>query len=573
MLVSRLPAWRSRLVVAVLSLGFLALALKALWVQGIGNNFYRHQGELRQTRELLLAASRGRILDRNDHLLAISLPVRSIWAIPTDVPRDTPPATLHALSQLLGTSTQALRRELFQDKRFVYLKRQIPITTAEQILKLGIAGIYADKDYKRFYPEGGITAHVVGFTNDSDVGQDGIELASEPRLLAVPGRRRVLVNARGQTIQELGIMVPPRNGQDVVLSIDDRIQYAAFDALRDAVRKTQAKSGSAVVLDARNGEVLALANWPTYDPNQRAQLSGPHLRNGALADAFEPGSVIKPITIALALQAHAITPRTIVPTAPGRLRLDGATITDDGDFGTLTVGGVLQKSSNVGTTKISMLLTPKQMWTMFNAVGIGRAPRIGSPGATAGRLRPYRHWRRIEQATMSYGYGLSVSLLQLARAYTIFAHQGQVLPVTIFKGQQTWIKGKQIISPVTAREVRTMLASVVTAKGTAADVRVPGYAVGGKTGTAYKYTKHGYDRSHYRASFVGLAPIAAPRVIIAVSINDPTAGSHFGGQVAGPVFSRIAARTMSILDVPPQAPATPPAAVTPGSAPAPRTTT
>jgi cell division protein FtsI (penicillin-binding protein 3) len=305
----------------------------------------------------------------------------------------------------------------------------------------------------------------------------------------------------------------------------------------------------------RTGEVLALVNYPTFNPNDRTHLTGDQLRNRVLTDEFEPGSIMKPFTISLALDLHRVAPTTLVDTGPGHFYLDGATITDDSAFGVLTVGGVIQKSSNIGATKIAMTLKPEEMWNMYTSIGLGQAPKIGFPGATAGHLRPWKSWRRIEQATMSYGYGLSASLFQLARAYTAIAHDGEIMPVTIFRspGDQP-ATGPQIFSPVTAREVRAMLETVVAPGGTSPDAAVPGYRVGGKSGTAYKHGAHGYDKSKYRASFVGMAPMPDPRIVVAVSVDEPTAGSHFGGQVSGPVFSAIAGDTLRSLNIPPDMP-------------------
>jgi cell division protein FtsI (penicillin-binding protein 3) len=310
-----------------------------------------------------------------------------------------------------------------------------------------------------------------------------------------------------------------------------------------------------MVVDVRTGEVLALVNYPTYNPNDRSHLTGDQLRNRILTDVFEPGSIMKPLTVSLALDLHRVTPNTLVDTGNGHFTLDGATITDDSAFGVLTVGGVIQKSSNIGATKIAMTLKPEEMWNMYTSIGLGQAPKVGFPGAAAGRLRPWKSWRRIEQATMSYGYGLSVSLFQLARAYTAIAHDGQLMPISIFKTDPNQpVTGPQIFSPTTAREVRAMLESVVSSAGTSPEAAVPGYRVGGKSGTAYKQSGHGYDHSKYRASFVGMAPMPNPRIVVAVSIDEPTAGSHFGGYVSGPVFSAVVGDTLRSLNVPPDMP-------------------
>ena len=551
----RLPMWRSKLVVFMLFMAFVALAGRAFWIQGPGNAFYQKQGESRYQRTLEMPATRGKILDRNGLVLATSLPVRAVWAIPEAVPDDLGADKLAALGKLLGMTNTELRAKLSEDKNFVYVKRQVPVDVAAQVTALDIPGIYQRDEYKRFYPEGEIAAHLIGFTNVEDEGQEGVELGDQKQLVGMPGIRRVIKDRMGHIIEDVDEQVVPHNGQDVDLSIDSKIQYIAYTNLKAAVEKFKAKAGAAMVIDVRTGEVLALVNYPTFNPNDRSHLTGDQLRNRVLTDEFEPGSIMKPFTISLALDLHRVAPTTLVDTGPGHFYLDGATITDDSAFGVLTVGGVIQKSSNIGATKIAMTLKPEEMWNMYTSIGLGQAPKIGFPGATAGHLRPWKSWRRIEQATMSYGYGLSASLFQLARAYTAIAHDGEIMPVTIFRspGDQP-ATGPQIFSPVTAREVRAMLETVVAPGGTSPDAAVPGYRVGGKSGTAYKHGAHGYDKSKYRASFVGMAPMPDPRIVVAVSVDEPTAGSHFGGQVSGPVFSTIAGDTLRSLNIPPDMP-------------------
>jgi cell division protein FtsI (penicillin-binding protein 3) len=551
----RLPMWRSKLVVFLLFMAFVALVARAFWIQGPGNGFYQKQGESRYQRTIELPATRGKILDRNGLVLATSLPVRAIWAIPESVPEDIDPSKLDALSTLLNMSPKELRAKLSGDKTFVYVKRQVPVDIADKVSALGIPGLYQREEYKRFYPEGEITAHLVGFTNVEDEGQEGIELGDQRLLAGMPGMRRVIKDRVGHIVEDVDEQVVPRNGKDVELSIDSKIQYIAYANLKAAVEKSKAKAGAAMVIDVRTGEVLALVNYPTYNPNDRSHLTGEQLRNRILTDVFEPGSIMKPFTVSLALDLHRVSPNTLVDTGNGRFTLDGATITDDSGFGVLTVGGVIQKSSNIGATKIAMTLKPEEMWDMYTSIGLGQAPKVGFPGAATGRLRPWKSWRRIEQATMSYGYGLSASLFQLGRAYTAIAHDGMLLPVSIFKTDPAQpVTGPQIFSPTTAREVRAMLESVVSSAGTSPEAAVPGYRVGGKSGTAYKHVGRGYDRSKYRASFVGMAPMPNPRIVVAVSIDEPTSGSHFGGYVSGPVFASIVGDTLRTLNVPPDMP-------------------
>ncbi|WP_246796643.1 peptidoglycan D,D-transpeptidase FtsI family protein [Burkholderia perseverans] len=550
-----LPMWRSKLVVFMLFMAFFALAARAFWIQGPGNAFYQKQGESRYQRTLELPATRGKILDRNGLVLATSLPVRAIWAIPESVPDDLGADKLGDLGKLLDMSTTELRRKLSEDKSFVYVKRQVPIDVADKVAALDIPGIYARNEYKRFYPEGEITAHLIGFTNVEDEGQEGVELADQKLLAGVPGSRRVIKDRVGHIVEDVDEQMPPHDGTDVDLSIDSKIQYITYANLKAAIEKFHAKAGAAMVVDVRTGEVLSLVNYPTYNPNDRSHLTGEQLRNRALTDVFEPGSIMKPFTVSLALDLHRVSPTTLVDTGNGHFTLDGAPISDDAGFGVLTVGGVIQKSSNIGATKIAMTMRPEEMWNMYTSIGLGQAPKVGFPGAAAGRLRPWKSWRRIEQATMSYGYGLSVSLFQLAHAYTAIAHDGELMPLSIVKANETQPpQGPQVFSPTTAREVREMLESVVTKNGTSPDAAVPGYRVGGKSGTAYKQVGRGYDHKKYRASFVGMAPMPNPRIVVAVTVDEPTAGSHFGGQVSGPVFSTIVGDTLRALNVPPNMP-------------------
>lgn len=539
---------------ACFTMAFVVLAVRALWVQCIHDGFYQHQGELRQVREISLHAARGRLLDRDGHPLAMNLPTRTIWMDAADS-EPVPQAKAAQLAALLGIQSSRILSISGSHRSFAYLKRQVPLDIARRALALDVPGVYMVPDYRRYYPEGNIAAHVTGFSGFDGTGQEGMEKVANTLLTGADGSWRVLHNARGQVIDTLSL-TRPSPGKDLRLSLDQSIQYATFKALRDAVVRSDARAGSAVVLDAHTGEILAMTNWPTFDPNKRAARAGTDVRNRALTDVFEPGSVLKPLTIALALQHGVVTPNTIVPTDGGRLRLDRAVIHDDKNFGTLTVSQVIQKSSNVGTTKIALLMKPRDMWINFRSLGLGRAPRAGLPGAASGNLRPYQHWRRIEQATMAYGYGLSASLLQLAQAYSAFANNGVFIPASIYAHHGQPLKGRRVFSPAVAMQIRSMMQTVVSDDGTAPQAAVPGYTVAGKTGTAYQWTSHGYDRSQYRASFVGIIPAQAPRVIIAVSIDRPQKGSHFGGAVSGPAFAQIAAETMRILNVMPDDPGT-----------------
>jgi cell division protein FtsI (penicillin-binding protein 3) len=546
----KLPAYRSQVMMLLVALAFVALGARAIYLQVFSQNFLQKQGELRHTRTLELPASRGKIFDRNGVVLASSLPARAVWAIPEEVEAD--PRRLASLAKLLGLERRELARKLAEDGSFVYLKRQVDASVAEQVAALKIPGIYQQREYKRHYPQGETFAHVVGFTNVEDVGQEGVELAKNVDLAGRSGSRRVIRDRLGRVIEDVGAVREPHNGNDLALSIDGKIQFLAFEAVREAVRIHKAKAGAAVVIDARSGEVLALANWPTYNPNQRGQLSGAQLRNRVITDTFEPGSTMKPFTAALALELGKVKADTVIQTAPGRLTIGAHTIGDTHPHGALTVEEVVQKSSNVGTAKLALGLPAQKMWEMYTALGLGQAPRVGFPGAVAGRVRPYRNWRPIEQATMSYGYGLSVSLLQLARAYTVFTGDGELLPLTMYKIDEP-PRGERVLGVQTARAVRHMLELAAGPGGTAPQAQITGYRVAGKTGTAHK-RENGKYVNKYLSSFVGFAPASDPRVIVAVMVDEPGAGKYYGGQVAAPVFARIVGDSLRTLRVPPDAP-------------------
>ncbi|HZY16027.1 MAG TPA: penicillin-binding protein 2 [Ramlibacter sp.] len=549
LLASRTPVWRSKFIVAAIALAFLGLAGRAAWVQVFGNDFYQRQGEVRFARTLELPANRGRIVDRNGLLLATSVPVPSIWAIPEDVDGDK--AELAQLARLLDMPLAELQKKLAREERnFVWLKRQVDEATARKIAALELKGIYQRKEYRRQYPEGEAAAHVVGFTNVEDHGQEGVELAFDKELTGRPGSRRVIKDRLGRIVEDVGQQLPPVEGRDLQLSIDSKVQFFAYQKLREAVLDNKAIAGSVVVLDVRSGEVLALASYPSYSPSNRQNLTGGQLRNRALTDTFEPGSTMKPFIAALALEKGLVTPDTVIQTAPGRLTMGGWTIRDSHPHGPLTVREVIQKSSNVGTVKLAMQLQPRDMWEMYSQVGLGQRPQLHFPGAVSGKLRAWKTWRPIEQATMSYGYGLSTSLFQLARAYTVFARDGELVPVTLQKTEGP-VPGVRVLQPKTARAVREMLHLVTQNGGTAPRAQTMGYSVGGKTGTAHKQEGKGYAARKYRGFFVGLAPVEDPRIVVAVMIDEPTSGRYFGGDIAAPVFSTTVQQTLRILGVQP----------------------
>ncbi|MFZ1447231.1 MAG: penicillin-binding protein 2 [Candidatus Dechloromonas phosphoritropha] len=547
-----LQGWRSRMVGLLLMGAFAALVGRSFYLQVINNDFLQEKGESRYRRDIEVSALRGKIVDRNGDMLAVSTPMKSIWAIPGDA-RTMSAEQKRQLAALLDMSVRDLDGKIAPEKTFVFIKRQVPPETADRITALKLPGVHQEKEYRRYYPTGDMTAHIVGFTGVDDRGLEGVELAYQPSLIGRHGSRTVIRDRRGNIVEDIGALKPPQDGRDVRLALDSKIQYLAYSQLKAAVEKHNAKAGGAIVLDTRNGEILALVNLPSYNPNNREHLSGAQLRNRAITDTFEPGSVMKPFTAALALERGKVRPDTVINCAPGRLTIGSATISDAHPHGALTVAQVVQKSSNVGTVKIALGFPPKEMWEMFDSVGFGQAPNLGFPGEVHGRLRPWKNWRPIEQATMSYGHGISVSLIQLARAYAIFARDGETVPVTLIRNDEPPAHGTRVFSQQTAREIRTMLEMAVQPEGTAPKARVPGYRVGGKTGTAYKIEGGVYVRK-YVASFVGLAPISDPRLVVAVMIDEPTGGAHYGGDVAGPVFSQIMGGSLRTLGIPPDDP-------------------
>lgn len=548
----KLPAWRRRLLLVFVLFGFVALLGRSLYLQSFHKRFLQEKGDARYNRTLILSSQRGKITDRNGELLAISSPVESVWANPSDVKIN--PAQTKKLADLLDLKTDFINKKLANSQReFVYLKRRISPEKAAEVMRLGIAGIYLQREYKRYYPAGEVTAHLVGFTGIDDQGQEGFELTMNKTLSGKSGSRRVIKDRAGHIIEDLEAVKVPQDGHDVVLSIDRRIQYLAHRELVKAVDKFKAKAGAAIVLDAKTGEVLAMANVPTYNPNNPVNIQGKS-RNRAITDVFEPGSTMKTVTAAAALESGLYRPETKVQTAPGRMTIGTATIHDAHVHGVLSVSEVIQKSSNIGSAKMALSMDRQYMWGVFNLIGFGSKTRIGFPGEAAGRLRDYKTWRPIEQATMSYGHGISVTLLQLARAYTAFANDGELKPVSLLKLKEAPV-GTQVFSPATANAVKDMLELVVLPGGTALRAQVLGYRVAGKTGTTHKLAPSGgYEKNKYVGSFVGMAPASNPRLIMAVMIDDPSSGEYYGGTVAAPVFSAVMTDALRMLAIPQDAP-------------------
>jgi cell division protein FtsI (penicillin-binding protein 3) len=549
--VVKLPAWRRRLLLVLVLIGFVALLGRSLYLQSFHKRFLQEKGDARYNRTLVLPSQRGKITDRYGELLAISSPVESVWANPSDVKINA--NQTKKIAGLLGLKIDVVNKKLAKSEReFVYLKRRVSPELAAEVMKLGVPGVYLQREYKRYYPAGEVTAHLVGFTGIDDQGQEGFELTMNKTLSGKSGSRKVIKDRAGHIIEDLEAVKVPQDGHDVVLSIDRRIQYLAHRELTKAVDKYKAKAGAAIVLDAKTGEVLAMANVPTYNPNNPVNIQGKS-RNRAITDVFEPGSTMKTVTAAAALESGKYQPDTKIQTAPGYMTISSATIHDAHPHGVLTVAEVIQKSSNVGAAKMALALDRQYLWGIFNLIGFGTKTRIGFPGEASGKLRDYKTWRPIEQATMSYGHGISVTLLQLARSYTVFANDGELKPVSLLKLKDVPV-GTQVFSANTAHYVKDMLEMVVLPGGTALKAQVAGYRVAGKTGTTHKLGDRGYEKNKYVGSFVGMAPASNPRLIMAVMIDDPSSGEYYGGTVAAPVFSAVMADALRMLAVPQDAP-------------------
>lgn len=541
-------------VLGVIVGAFAILLGRGLYLQTTQHEFLKSQGDQRFVRTLTLPASRGMITDRNGATLALSAPTESLYAMPSSIDELPSADQMAQLSVILEMPVETIHERLSRkDRDFVYLKRQLSQETADTITALGIKGLGFQKELKRHYPMGNLFAHVIGFTNIDGKGQEGLELSREDSLRGEAGAKVVLRDNKGNIVDSLDSPrnSEPKNGQDMVLSLDQRIQTLAYEELNKAVAYHQAKAGTVVVLDAQTGEILALVNSPAYDPNIPGKANSEQRRNRAVTDMIEPGSAMKPFTIAKALDAGKTTPNEVFDTMP--YRIGNATVRDTHVYPKLDVRGIMQKSSNVGTSKLSKMFKPKEMYDFYHELGVGVRMHSGFPGETAGLLRSWRKWQPIEQATMSFGYGLQLSLLQLARAYTTLTHDGILLPVS-FEKQAVAPKGKRVIKAETARQVREMMVSVTEEGGTGTAGAVDGFDVGAKTGTARKLVGGRYVDNKHVATFIGFAPAKNPRVIVAVTVDEPTKNGYYGGVVAGPVFKEVMGGSLNILGVSPTKP-------------------
>ena len=548
---AKLPGWRATALFVALLIGLAGLLGRGVYLQGIHNDFLQKKGDARYSRVIEVSAHRGKISDRNGEPMAVSTPVESVWASPPDVEADR--RQVKRLAQILGMDVEDLKNRLFDTSRdFVYLKRQLPPDQVEKVVAMNFPGVSLQREYRRYYPTGEEAAQTLGFTGQDDNGQEGMELALQELLGGKPGSQRVIKDNRGSIVEDAGSLHPSKPGSDIVLSLDSNLQHIAYRELESAVKQHRAKAGAVVVLDSRTGEVLALANYPGYNPNNRNNTSSKAMRNRAIADLFEPGSTLKPFTVAKAIETGKVKANTIINTEHGVYTLGNRKIHDSHPESRLTVAQVIQQSSNIGAAKIALSLKSETMWQGLADSGFGAQTGSNFPGEAPGKLRDPKTWRPIEQATMAYGHGISVNLLQLARAYTIFANDGELKPISLLKLDAPVI-GKRVFSERTSRELRDMLEMVVLPGGTAPLAQITGYRVAGKTGTAHKLEGGRYV-DHYIASFVGFAPASNPRLVVAVMIDDPSGADYYGGEVAAPVFSKVTGAALHALNVPNDAP-------------------
>lgn len=548
-LLLNLHGWRVKFLSFLLLLSFAALLLRGIYLLIVSGDFLQEKGSSRYLREMNIVAMRGKITDRNGKLLAVSTPMRAIWAIPQDA-RGMNAHQKSLLAHLLKMSEADLTQKLASDKNFVYLNRRVSPESALKIAQLQIAGIHEEKTYKRFYPLSALTAHVVGFTGIQDNGLEGAELAFERELLGIDGKRVVLRDRRGHIIEDVKAIQAPLNGKDITLSIDAHLQYVAFTHLKETVLKHRAKAGSVVVINPHNGDILAMANYPSYNPNSLNKNAQNAWRNRAVTDTFEPGSALKPFTVALALEKGTHRYESVVDTSStGHFTIGANSISDIRAYGNLTVAQVIQKSSNIGAAKIGLAQKPEDLWQTLNDLGFGQSPNVGFPGEGKGRLRNWKHWREVEQATMSYGHGISVSLLQLARAYSVFARSGDLVSLSFKKSNVMKTAGVEIFSDQTVREMRAILELTTQDGGTGVRARIPGYRVGVKTGTANKIESGNYVKK-YVSDCVGIAPLSNPQLVVAVAIDEPSENGFYGGVVAAPLFAKVMGNALHYLGIP-----------------------
>ena len=545
-------AWRFYLILSIIFLAVFGLILRVLDLAIIDKHFLQQQGDERVLRLMIEPSLRGMITDRNGYPLAVSTPVYSAWINPREFAASR--ASLKSLGQLLEMKPKEIlminARDKNRKREFTYLKRGLSPDRSQKIKALGITGLYLQEEYKRYYPEGEVTAHVIGYTNVDDQGQEGLELGYNDWLKGEPGKRWVIKDRLGRVISDVQRVQEQQPGHDLVLSIDRRIQYIAYRELMAGVIENKAASGSAIVLDTRTGEILAMVNQPSYNPNNRPEKMTDAIRNRAVTDTFEPGSTIKAFSVASALDSGHFKADSVIDTSPGWIRVGHNVVMDHSNNGLLTVTQILQKSSNVGVTKMILSLSPNQLWSLLHRVGFGESTNVNFPGEQSGSLVKHDPWGQFTLATLAFGYGVSVTPLQLARAYLVLADNGEKKPVSLLKVNKP-VTGPQVMDPKITREMLTLLESVVEKGGTGTAANVPGYRVAGKTGTAKLVGKNGYEKHRYTSMFIGLAPLTNPRFVVAVVIHDPQGKHYYGGTVSGPVFSKIMESALRLYDVPP----------------------
>ena len=547
---------RWSVLLGALMFGMLVLVARAVNLQVLDRQFLQHEGHIRHDGLVSVAAHRGRLLDRSGELLAISTPVKSVWINPKEF--DGSERDIKSLADVLGISTKEIHERIDDSSRgFIYIKRRISPELADQAIALGLSGVYADREFRRYYPAGEVTAHLIGFNNLEDDGQEGMELAHNDWLKGIPGQKWIMRDGKGHVIEDLENVRLPEPGKDLSLSIDQRLQYLAYRELKKAVIQNKARSGSLVLLDAKNGEVLAMVNQPSFNPNSRVKISGNVSRNRAMTDVFEPGSTIKPFVVACAMELGTVKQTTVFDTSP--MHIGPNVVKDTHNYGALDVAHILQKSSNVGVSKIALNLPSSKFWAFYNNLGFGQPLETGFPGETSGRLSSdHNQWRPFQKATMAFGYGLSTSLLQLGRAYLALVNDG-VMPMVGLLKRDKPVETHQIMSSKTAISVRSMLENVVSREGTALKASVNGFRVAGKTGTVKKIgSRGGYTDNSYLALFAGMAPASDPRLVMIVMIDEPSAGEYYGGAVSAPVFSSVMEGALRLLNIPPDQEAQPP---------------
>ncbi len=548
--------WRCLLVLILIAM--TALIGRAVYLQVLDRQFLKQQGDLRSVGILPIPAHRGRITDRNGELLAVSMPVKSIWVNPKEfLKAEVSSEKIKSLADSLSLPVKEVERRIGTDDgcSFAYLKRRMSPELADQAMSLGLPGVYAEHEYRRYYPTGEVTAHLLGFTDIDDQGQEGMELAFNNSLKGIEGAKRIVRDGKRRIIEKMEDLRPPVPGQNLTLSIDERLQYLAYRELKKAVIQHRARAGSLVLLDTQTGEVLAMVNQPSYNPNSRIRLKGNASRNRAITDLYEPGSTMKPFAVACALELGLTHPNAVFHTG-GQMHVGSNLVKDVHNYGTLDVAHILQKSSNVGVTQIALKVPPKKFWAFYNNLGFGQTLSTGFPGEAIGRLPDYRGWNAFEQATLSFGYGVATSTLQLGRAYLSLANDGIIPMVSLLKRRGS-PETHRIMSSRTAITVRTMLENVVSREGTALKAAIPGFRVAGKTGTVKKTGAHGYTSSLYMSLFTGIAPASRPRLAMVVMIDEPSAGEYYGGAVAAPVFSSVMEGALRLLNIPPDEPAAP----------------